>query len=103
MLNVDSCDKNKNSDQSVHHPVVDRAQAKHDLRSKVAGQIKPSDLYTLGQRIEDQVDRFSDRPFLIYGDLALIKIKKRLHLTSNWSVETFDMSRRPMVCPFESG
>lgn len=68
MLNVDSCDKNKNSDQSVHHPVVDRAQAKHDLRSKVAGQIKPSDLYTLGQRIEDQVDKFSDRPFLIYGD-----------------------------------
>ncbi len=68
MLGVDSYDKNKNSDQSVHIPAVDRVQQKHDLRSSVAAQIKPKALYTLGQRIEDQVDKFSERPFLIYGD-----------------------------------
>lgn len=68
MLGVDSYDKNKNNDQSVRVPAVDRVQQKHDLRSSIAAQIKPSDLYTLGQRIEDTVDKFSERPFLIYGD-----------------------------------
>ena len=68
MLGVDSYDKNKNSDQSVHVPAVDRIQQIHDLRSSIAAQIKPKAFYTLGQRIEDQVDKFAERPFLIYGD-----------------------------------
>ncbi|WP_426210325.1 long-chain-acyl-CoA synthetase [Pseudomonas sp. TWR2-1-1] len=38
-----------------------------DLRSAASAQIKPSDLYTLADRLEAQAQRFPDQPFLIYG------------------------------------
>lgn len=68
MLGVDSQDKNVSDEQSVRAPVSDRVQKKLDLRSARAVQIKPTDLYTLGQRVEDQVDKFAEHNFLIYGD-----------------------------------
>lgn len=68
MLGVDSYDKNKSKDQAVRAPVSERVQKKLDLRSAMASKIKPTDYYTLGQRVEDTVDKFSERPFLIYAD-----------------------------------
>lgn len=68
MLSVDSNNKKKNQNQLVRAPVSEAVQKKLDLRSAVASQIKPTDFYTLGQRIEDKVDQFAERPFLIYGD-----------------------------------
>ena len=67
MLGVDSYDKNKSKDQAVRAPVSERVQKKLDLRSAMASKIKPTDYYTLGQRVEDTVDKFSERPFLIYA------------------------------------
>lgn len=55
-------------DAAVQLPSREATQAKLDQRSVAAGQIKPADHYTLADRIEEQVDRHSDRPFLIYGE-----------------------------------
>ncbi len=68
MLGVDSYDKNKKQDQAVRAPVSERVQKKLDLRSAAASKIKPTDFYTLGQRVEDTMAEFSEHPFLIYGD-----------------------------------
>lgn len=68
MLGVDSYDKYKNEDQAVRAPVSDRVQKKLDLRSAMASKIKPTDYYTLGQRVEDTMDKFSERPFLFYAE-----------------------------------
>lgn len=68
MLGVDAKDKNKNKDQSARAPVCERVQKKLDLRAAAAQRIKPTDLYTLGQRVEDKVAQFSEQPFLIYND-----------------------------------
>lgn len=50
-------------------PVVPReeTQAKLDLRSRAATQIRPADLYTIADRLEEQAQRYAERPFLIYG------------------------------------
>lgn len=71
MLSVDSYHKNKKNDQSVRTPVSERIQKKLDLRSAMASKIKPADFYTLGQRVEDKVDQFSEQPFLSYADRSL--------------------------------
>ena len=68
MLGVDSHDKNNNKDQSVWTPVSEQVQRKLDLRSAMATKIKPSDFYTLGQRVEDQMAQFAEHQFLIYND-----------------------------------
>lgn len=49
-------------------PSREATQAKLDLRSAASLQIKPGDAYTLADRIEAQVDRYAQRPFLIYQD-----------------------------------
>ncbi len=49
-------------------PSREETQAKLDLRSAAASCIKPSQLYTVADRFESQVDRQGDRSFLIYGD-----------------------------------
>jgi len=46
----------------------EETQVKLDRRSAVANNTRPYDHYTLGDRIETQVDRHGDAPFLIYGD-----------------------------------
>lgn len=43
-------------------------QAKLDLRSRAANLIRPGDLYTVADRLEEQARRFADRDFLLYGD-----------------------------------
>src|SRR5690606_30836957 len=48
-------------------PSREETQAKLDLRSVAASRIKPTQEYTLADRLEAQVDRFSDRDFLVYG------------------------------------
>lgn len=55
---------------TVESAVVSRAetQAKMDLRAQAAGLIKPADLYTLADRLEDQAEKYGDRTFLIYGE-----------------------------------
>ncbi|MEE1923605.1 long-chain-acyl-CoA synthetase [Pseudomonas sp. 148P] len=49
----------------------EQTQALLDRRSAASAQIKPADLYTLADRLEQQADRFAERPFLIYGDEVL--------------------------------
>lgn len=46
----------------------DQTQAKLDRRSAAADRVKPNDLYTIADRWEDQVKKFSARVFLYYGD-----------------------------------
>ncbi|MHA6195064.1 long-chain-acyl-CoA synthetase [Pseudomonas wadenswilerensis] len=46
----------------------EQTQALLDRRSAASAQIKPADLYTLADRLEEQARRFAERPFLIYGD-----------------------------------
>lgn len=48
----------------------EQTQALLDLRSAASAQIKPADLYTLADRLEDQAQQFAERTFLIYGDQA---------------------------------
>ncbi|UJJ31565.1 long-chain-acyl-CoA synthetase [Halopseudomonas maritima] len=55
-------------DAAVELPSREATQAKLDQRSVAAGQIKPADHYTLADRIEAQVDRYPERPFLVYGE-----------------------------------
>ena len=43
----------------------EQTQAMLDLRSAASAQIKPADLYTLADRLEDQARQFAERPFLI--------------------------------------
>lgn len=45
----------------------DETQAKLDLRSRAAMQIKPGDLYTVADRVEEQAARLGGKDFLIYG------------------------------------
>jgi len=49
-------------------PSREETQAKLDLRSAAASRIKPSQLYTVADRFETQVDRQGERSFLIYCD-----------------------------------
>lgn len=49
----------------------EQTQALLDRRSAASAQIKPTDLYTLADRLEQQADRFPARPFLIYGEEVL--------------------------------
>ncbi|WP_175650501.1 long-chain-acyl-CoA synthetase [Pseudomonas sp. Marseille-P9899] len=49
----------------------EQTQAILDRRGAAAGQIKPSDHYTLADRLEQQAARFAERPFLIYGEQTL--------------------------------
>ena len=49
-------------------PSREETQAKLDLRSVAAARIKPSQRYSVADRLEAQVDRFGDRDFLVYGD-----------------------------------
>ena len=49
-------------------PTLEQTQAKLDLRSVAAGRIKPAQNYTLADRLEQQVDRYAERDFLVYGD-----------------------------------
>lgn len=46
----------------------DETQAKLDIRSRAAAEVKPSALYTLADRVEEQAARQGDKDFLIYGD-----------------------------------
>lgn len=46
----------------------EETQIKLDRRSAVANNTKPYDLYTLGDRIEAQADKYGAAPFLVYGD-----------------------------------
>ncbi|MDR0212244.1 MAG: long-chain-acyl-CoA synthetase [Pseudomonas putida] len=49
----------------------EQTQALLDRRSVASAQIKPADLYTLADRLEQQARRFAERPFLIYGEQTL--------------------------------
>ena len=49
----------------------DETQAKLDLRSRAAMQIKPGDHYTLADRFEEKVASHGDRVFLVYGEQRL--------------------------------
>lgn len=49
----------------------ERTQALLDRRSIAAGQIKPKDLYTLADRLEQRVAEQGERTFLIYGEQTL--------------------------------
>lgn len=49
----------------------EQTQALLDRRSAAAGQIKPADRYTLADRLEQQAQRFAERPMLIYGEEVL--------------------------------
>lgn len=68
MLSVDSYENNKKQERLASDFVRERALKKMDLRSAAAAKIKPVDFYTLGQRIEDKVKKYSEHPFLIYGE-----------------------------------
>lgn len=60
--------------QKIQHdgiPSREQTQAKLDLRSVAATRIKPSDTYTLADRLEAQVARYADKDFLVYGDAHL--------------------------------
>ena len=46
----------------------DETQAKLDVRSRAAMQIKPSDLYTVADRIEEKAASHGGHDFIIYGD-----------------------------------
>lgn len=46
----------------------EETQARLDLRSRAAMQIKPGDLYTLADRLEQQAARLGEQTFLIYGE-----------------------------------
>ena len=48
-------------------PSREETQAKLDLRSVAAARIRPSQRYSVADRLEAQVDRFGDRDFLVYG------------------------------------
>ncbi|PRA24880.1 long-chain-acyl-CoA synthetase [Pseudomonas poae] len=53
-------------------PVLrEQTQALLDQRSRAASLIKPSDFYTLADRLEQQAQAQGGRPFLIYGDQVL--------------------------------
>jgi fatty-acyl-CoA synthase len=45
-----------------------QTQALLDLRSAASARIKPADLYTLADRLEEQARDFAERPFLIAGE-----------------------------------
>lgn len=49
----------------------EQTQAVLDQRAIASGQIKPSDRYTLADRLEQQAERFAERPFLIYAGQTL--------------------------------
>lgn len=49
----------------------EQTQALLDLRSAAAGLIKPRDLYTLADRLEQQAQEQGERPFLIYRERRL--------------------------------
>lgn len=49
----------------------EQTQAILDRRAAAASQIKPSDHYTLADRLEQQAQRFGQRPFLICNDQHL--------------------------------
>lgn len=49
----------------------EQTQAILDRRSAASALIKPSDLYTLADRLEQQAERFGERPLLIYGEQRL--------------------------------
>lgn len=49
----------------------EHTQALLDLRSAAAGLIKPRDLYTLADRLEQQAQEQGERPFLIYREQRL--------------------------------
>ena len=49
----------------------EQTQALLDMRAVASAQIKPQDLYTLADRLQDQVLRFGERPLLIYGEQRL--------------------------------
>ncbi|ANJ55772.1 long-chain-acyl-CoA synthetase [Pseudomonas silesiensis] len=54
------------------HPVPrEQTQALLDQRSIAAGQIKPKDLYTLADRLEQKVAEQGEHTFLIYGEQTL--------------------------------
>ena len=46
----------------------DETQAKLDVRSRAAMQIKPSDLYTVADRVEEKAASHGGHDFIIYGD-----------------------------------
>jgi fatty-acyl-CoA synthase len=43
-------------------------QARLDRRAAASALIKPADLYTLADRVEEMARRQGERPFLLYGD-----------------------------------
>ena len=43
-------------------------QAKLDRRAAASALIKPRDLYTIADRLEEQAQRYAERPLLIYGE-----------------------------------
>ena len=49
----------------------EQTQALLDMRSAAAGLIKPCDLYTLADRLEEQAQAQGERPFLIYREQRL--------------------------------
>lgn len=49
-------------------PSRDETQARLDRRAAASRGIRPSDPYTLADRLEQQAARFADRPLLIYGE-----------------------------------
>jgi len=49
----------------------EQTQALLDMRSAAAGLIKPRDLYTLADRLEQQAQEQGERPFLIYREQRL--------------------------------
>ncbi|MEG0861042.1 MAG: long-chain-acyl-CoA synthetase [Pseudomonas sp.] len=49
----------------------EQTQALLDRRAAASAQIKPRDLYTLADRLEDQVREHGQRPFLIYAGQSL--------------------------------
>lgn len=49
----------------------EETQQKLDRRSVAVSHIKPKDKYTIADRLEEQAENYSDRPFLIYGEQSL--------------------------------
>ncbi|MNF37843.1 Long-chain-fatty-acid--CoA ligase FadD17 [compost metagenome] len=49
----------------------EQTQAILDRRGEAFARIKPADRYTLADRLEEQAQRFAERPFIVYGDQRL--------------------------------
>ena len=68
---------------SSHKPVSrDETQAKLDVRSRAAVQVKPGDLYTVADRIEEKAVSHAGNDFIIFHDKNAIHRFSICHATA---------------------